>query len=356
MSAALVQLVSKGVQDVYITSNTGASLFSLKYKRHTNFSQAPKLIKTITSPEDNIIKIPVYGDLLNALWFEGEGMITKFQGARFDLYIGGTKIDSQPFDYISDIWQNYLSENFVKAMEIINNVSVANNHFIPLHFFFCDNGMYLPLIALQHHEVEIRIEFREEVTGVKCYGNYIFLDTDERNKFANASMDIIISQVQQSQHEITQNETTLDLSTINHPVKSLFFGFSAKDPIIDNDYLTFETADMYINGTVLFEDMSPLYFHIVQNYYNSQCGIINYVEDFDCPMYTRYYVYHFCKDASQYKPTGTCNFSRLDNAKIILKNITRGANRIDDNYLNVYAVSYNVLRIKEGMAGILFAN
>jgi len=39
-----------------------------------------------------------------------------------------------------------------------------------------------------------------------------------------------------------------------------------------------------------------------------------------------------------------------------LKNITRGANRIDDNYLNVYAVSYNVLRIKEGMAGILFAN
>ena len=80
------------------------------------------------------------------------------------------------------------------------------------------------------------------------------------------------------------------------------------------------------------------------------------MEDFDCPMYTRYYAYHFCKDASQYKPAGTCNFSRLDNAKIILKNITRGANRIDDIYLNVYAVSYNVLRIKEGMAGILFAN
>ena len=356
MSGALVQLVSKGAQDVYITNNDGVSLFSLKYKRHTNFSQAPKLIKTITSSKDNIIKIPVYGDLLNALWFEGEGMITKFQGARFHLYIGGTKIDSQPFDYISDVWQNYLAENFVKAMEIINNVSVANNHFIPLHFFFCDNGMYLPLIALQYHEVEIRIEFNADISGVKCYGNYIFLDTDERNRFTNASMDIIISQVQQSEHEILQNETTLDLTIINHPVKSLFFGFPAKSPIIDDDYLTFETADMYLNGTVLFEDMSPLYFHIVQNYYNSQCGIINYVEDFDCPMYTRYYAYHFCKDASQYKPTGTCNFSRLDNAKIILKNITRGANRIDDNYLNVYAVSYNVLRIKEGMAGILFAN
>ena len=60
MSAALVQLVSKGAQDVYITSNTGNSFFNLKYKRHTNFSQAPKLIKTITSSEDNVIKIPVY--------------------------------------------------------------------------------------------------------------------------------------------------------------------------------------------------------------------------------------------------------------------------------------------------------
>lgn len=356
MSGALVQLVSKGAQDVYITSNIGESFFNLRYKRHTNFSQVPKLIKTISSIDDNIIKIPMYGDIINAVWFEGENMIQKFQEARFDLYIGGVKIDSQSFDYISDIWQNYLAENFVKAMEIINNVSVANNHFIPLHFFFCDNGMYLPLIALQYHEVEIRIEFKTEVSGVKCYGNYIFLDTDERNKFTNASMDIIMTQVQKSEHEINESETTLDLSSINHPVKSLFFGFPAKQPIIDDDYLTFESADIYLNGTILIEDMSPLYFHIVQNYYNSQCGIINYVEDFDCPMYTRYYAYHFCKNASQYKPTGTCNFSRLDNAKIVLKKIARGPERVNDNYLNVYAVSYNVLRIRDGMAGILFAN
>ena len=60
MSGALVQLVSKGAQDVYITNNDGVSLFSLKYKRHTNFSQAPKLIKTITSSKDNIIKIDTF--------------------------------------------------------------------------------------------------------------------------------------------------------------------------------------------------------------------------------------------------------------------------------------------------------
>ena len=51
MSGALVQLVSKGAQDVYITSDEGASLFSMKYKRHTNFSQAPRLIKEVTTKD-----------------------------------------------------------------------------------------------------------------------------------------------------------------------------------------------------------------------------------------------------------------------------------------------------------------
>jgi len=356
MSAALVQLVSKGAQDVYITNNQGVSLFNLKYKRHTNFSHAPKLIKEVTTT-DNVIKIPVYGDLLNAIWFEGEDMINTFDGAYFHLYIGGVKIDSHSFEYLSDIWQTYLAENFVKSMEIINNVSIANNRFIPLHFFFCDNDMYLPLAAMQFHEVEIRIEFaKQNVSGIKCYGNYIFLDTEERNKFAEAQMDMLITQVQENIYDIDDTNMVLDVSNLNHPVKSIFFGFKAKSPIIEDDFLTFDGVDMYLNGTTLFENMSPLYFHIVQSYLHSKCGAINFVESENCPMYTRYYAYHFCKNASDYKPTGTCNFSRLDNAKLVIKNISRGSLRQNDNDMKLYAVNYNILRVRNGMAGILFAN
>ena len=48
-------------------------------------------------------------------------------------------------------------------------------------------------------------------------------------------------------------------------------------------------------------------------------------------------MYNFSLDVSSYKPTGTCNFSRLDNARLNISNAT-GTN------LTLYAVNYNVLR------------
>lgn len=356
MSGALVQLVSKGAQDVYITSDDGASLFSMKYKRHTNFAQAPRLIKEITT-KDNTIIIPTWGDLVNAVWFEGVDLLTKFDGAVIDLYVGGVKIDSHPYDFISDVWQNYLAENFVKAQEILNKTSQSNNKFLPLHFFFCDNDMFLPLCALQFHEVEIRINFsNQDVSGVKCYGNYVFLDTEERNKFIKTPMDLIITQVQSVKGDIQLPKTTLDISVFNHPVKSIFFGYTAQGGIIEEDKLSFSGADIYLNGTALVENMSPLYFHTVQNYLSSKFGLISFIEDQDCPLYTRYFSYHFCKNASEYKPSGTCNFSRLDNAKIVIRDIVKGTNRTLDNELTVYVVNYNVFRIRNGLGGILFAD
>jgi hypothetical protein len=102
--------------------------------------------------------------------------------------------------------------------------------------------------------------------------------------------------------------------------------------------------------------MSPVYFHIVQNYISSKFGLVNFVEDQNCPLYTRYFAFHFCKNASEYRPTGTCNFSRLDNAKIVIRDIVKGTNRTADNELTIYAVNYNVFRIRNGMGGILFAD
>jgi hypothetical protein len=155
---------------------------------------------------------------------------------------------------------------------------------------------------------------------------------------------------------VTDGYNDIDLSQFNHPVKSLFFGYTTKQAVVEKDYLTFKNADIQINGTPLLENMSPLYFHIVQNYNHTKYGIIQYDEDKDCPFYTRYFAYHFCLDASSFKPTGTCNFSRLDNAKLILRNVKKGYERGETEEITIYAINYNILRIDKGMAGVLFAN
>ena len=250
-----------------------------------------------------------------------------------------------------------MAENFVKAQEILNKTSQSNNKFLPLHFFFCDNDMFLPLCALQFHEAEIRITFaNQDVSGVKCYGNYVFLDTEERNKFIKTPTDLIITQVQNLKGDVQLPKTTLDISVFNHPVKSIFFGYTTQGGVIEEDKLSFSGADIYLNGTALVENMSPIYFHTVQNYISSKFGLISFIEDQDCPLYTRYFAYHFCRNASEYKPSGTCNFSRLDNAKIVIRDIVKGTNRTLDNELTVYVVNYNVFRIRNGLGGILFAD
>ena len=377
MSGALIQLVSRGVQDVYLNSDEGHSFFRMKFARHTNFSQAPKFIKTVTD-KDPVFTVPVLGDLVNCLWFEGVDKNSNVSSnllynSTIDLYVGGQKIDSQHYDYYADIWPNYLADTYTKSQELTNKTSVSHRNFQPLHFFFCDHGAFLPLVALQHHQVEVKINFdptslvnySETQKRINVYGNYVYLDKDERESMVKRQMDFVITQTQKVDYPLSNvfnNEiesggyNDLDLSYFNHPVKSIFFGYSATNNDPTNDRFTFKNADIHINGTPLLENMTPTYFHTVQNYYKSKYGISDYRVDSEDLMYTRYFVYHFGLNASDYNPSGSCNFSRLDNAKLILRGVEKGIIRTDQKDIYVFAVNYNVLRIKDGLAGILFGN
>jgi hypothetical protein len=378
MSGALIQLVSKGVQDMYILSDEGHSFFRMKFTRHTNFSQAPKFIKTITVDDTSII-IPVLGDIINGIWLESNGnkrgniASNLFYNSTLDLFIGGQKVDSQPYDYYSDIWPNYLGDTYTKSRELNTRASVTNPTFVPLHFFFCDHKGFLPLVALQNHQVEIRIQFDTTIVNqlpsnekdAMVYGNYVYLDKDEREALVKRQLDFVITQVQRIEaplETVVNNQldgggyNVVDLSSFNHPVKSLFWGFGALSDDFANDRFTFLNADIHLNGTSLLENMSPVYFHTVQNYYKSSFGTTEFIPENQVIFYTRYFAYHFAMNASEYNPSGTCNFSRLDNAKLILRGVEKGLDRPENQPLYVYAVNYNVLRIKDGMAGILFGN
>jgi len=365
MSGALIQLISKGVQDSYIISEEGHSFFRTKFTRHTNFSQVPKFIKSMNE-NDVSVTIPVFGDVINAIWFQGsDKLMNMFYKSTIDLYIGGQKIDSQHFDYYSDIWPNYLPDTYSKSRELNNKTTSVNPGFLPLHFFLCDHKAFLPLVALQNHEVKIKINLDTNSYNVlsddekkyEVYGNYIFLDKDEREAIVKRSIDFVITQVQRMEHPLDTNEgyNSLDISQFNHPVKSLFFGFESTTNDYINDFFTFGGVDLYINGTHLFENMKPVYFHTIQNYYKSDYGISDYDVNRNMLFYTRYYAYHFCLNASQYSPSGSCNFSRIDNAKITIRGANVAPSRKGDP-LYVYAVNYNVLRIKDGLGGILFGN
>ena len=377
MSGALIQLVSRGAQDVYLNSDDGHSFFRMKFTRHTNFSQAPKFIKTI-SDKDPVFTIPVLGDLVNSLWLEGVDKNSNVSSnllynSTIDLFVGGQKIDSQHYDYYADIWPNYLADTYTKCQELTNKTSISHRNFQPLHFFFCDYGAFLPLVALQHHQVEVRItldpaslaNYSDSQKRINVYANYIYLDKDERESMVKRQMDFIITQTQRIDFPFSNvfdntiesgGYNDLDISTLNHPVKSIFFGLSATNIDPTNDRFTFKTGDIHINGTPLLENMSPTYFHTCQNYYKSKFGVTDYRVDSEDLMYTRYFVYHFGLNASDYNPSGSCNFSRLDNAKLILRGVEKGTLRARDKDMYIFAVNYNVLRIKDGLAGILFGN
>lgn len=365
MSGALVALVAKGAQDVYLINEASeTSFFRSKFTRYKNFSQAPKRLDMSGPVQNNgTTSIPILslGDLINNVWLEGDGVLNQSGGASspsnlsgtiFELYIGGQRIDMQTFDYMADVWQVYMSDTYSKSQAINNNISQADVNFFPLHFFFCDNGSFLPLIAIQYHQIEIRITwgpYIENATGVAMYGNYVFLDTKERDELVSKpQIDMLITQVQR----IQGSTSSIDLSLFNHPVKSIFFGYPQNGDI--TAYWSFSDASIILNGTPLLEKMSPTYFYTVQAYYNTKYCRVNHNNR--KTQFTKYFMYNFCIDATSYKPTGTCNFSRLDSAVMKINGFLQYPTTPAVSDLTVYAVNYNILRLKSGISGVLFSN
>jgi hypothetical protein len=372
MSGALVDLVAKGVQDAYLTGKPEVSFFRQKYARHTNFAMKPVKLTPmgkVAANSEVSIKIPNKGDLLSYVWLElndymlgGTGIPGGGFGinadtsnpAVFELYIGGQLVDRQDATFMVLHWQKFLCDSGAKAMSIItsdeNDSSIRgdllNSQFLPLHFFFCDSYP-LPLVSLAYHEVEIKIKFSSGDPGnIGFYANYIMLDTNERDWFVNTDHSILIEQVQRlPATNGTDSNPTFDLSLLNHPVKSLHWS-----NVLASNFNTGEVM-IYLNGTQLFDDhMTDRFFTHVQGYYHSEHASELLKGTSSGGQQLK--MYSFAQKVSKHVPTGSCNFSRLDNAEMKLT----GVSPPGKNDIYLYAVNWNVLRIKQGMAGLAFSN
>lgn len=375
MSAALIDLVAKGAQDAYITGDPQVSFFRQNYKRHTNFAIKPERMDYIgTFAAGNEVMIPIRskGDLLSYVWIEApniSNVLTNTDGffssgqqdtTEFSLFIGGQEICKLDALFVQGVHNILYKDNSSKTTSTVTTAEVSDNakssgpdatgsgYFMIPFFFSEDWTKSLPLVGLQFHAVEIRIKCRSGFTPAatpKVYGTYVYLDTEERTHFVETEHELLVTQVQYQ--PMNHTDTDIDLTYFNHPVKAIHLVSSNVSGSYWAEQYSFDQATMYINGNPLFENMSNVFHHNVVPEMHTT-NLPGSTLD-SAPLYT----WPFCLSMNKSQPSGTLNFSRIDNAKLSLKGPSGGAG---SNVTRVYAVNYNILRVKNGMAGIAFGN
>jgi hypothetical protein len=348
--------------------------------------------------------------------------------------------------------------------------------YVPLEFWYCRNpGLALPLIALQYHEVKINLELRpideclfavngaltaaggskataaynKSLVAASLYVDYVFLDTDERRRFAQNPHEYLIEQLQFTGDESVGSSSNKIKLNFNHPVKELVWVVQ-KDSVVDycnavvpgsllfnalgaqpfnytdaidalpNSIAAFSTqegaasgsfvgasglfvnpganntddawiagwsaagyagpafdavgnsgvsdagafvlaetalglhcwgenpvvtAKLQLNGQDRFSEREGPYFDTVQPYQHHTRSPDTGIN-----------VYSFALRPEEHQPSGTCNFSRIDNAtlQLVLSNATVGGT--ETAKVRVYATNYNVLRVLSGMGGLAYSN
>jgi hypothetical protein len=286
MGGGLMQLVAYGAQDVYLTGNPQITFFKVVYRRHTNFSmeciqQTINGTSTIgSSSSTGTVTISRNGDLVHKMFISSEiAGITDGESIIKDveIEIGGQKIDKHTKAWIQ-IWSELSTpagkregrgrmvcskgHNKTITSNLAGPASSTSRVIVPLEFWFCRNaGLALPLIALQYHEVKLKFNFGTSAATsvgvaapVELWCDYIYLDTDERRRFAQVSHEYLIEQVQIQQFSAS---TSLKLN-FNHPVKEIIW-----TELSDTHY---GSARIELNGHDRFTKQSPEYFQLKQPY------------------------------------------------------------------------------------------
>ena len=409
-----MQLVAFGAQDIYLTGNPQITFFKVVYRRHTNFSM--ELIKQTWSGGNEttlgsrlVSTISRNGDLIHRMYIQTQ-VATNTAGYNPGAYfvdevsveIGGQEIDKHNGEFL-EIYAELTEPNSASLFGVNSRgtkfqdmsgmggkyfgaSSAVGQFWIPLRFWFNKHvGLALPLIALQYHEVKVILKTYDggasntNVSRTCCWSTitqnnlwveYIYLDTDERRRFAQVSHEYLIEQVQYESHS---SALSMDLN-FNHPVKELIWFNSIRS----NTGLRGGGENHFklvFNGHDRFEKLRWTYFTETQVWENkSGCGGLpreltgvvttdataswSPTPDATGPKSltgaqgTPGYgwntgVYSFALKPEEHQPSGTCNFSRLDSVQLV-QDVSMP--------LDIYAINYNVLRIMSGMGGLAYSN
>lgn len=440
MGGGLLQLVAYGAQDAYITGNPHITFWKVLYKRHTNFAMEAFRVNFTGAPIYGQRVVAVVNRNADLVWktyveitLPDTGAIQWTAGAQrrlgylllqqIEVEIGGQVIDRHYGEWLY-LWET-LTANMDTSLKLDSMVGGKqsgaastfqtcngrqNVLYVPLQFWFNRNpGLALPLIALQYHEVRFNITLNDAVNIVNgtptvagtiatnaaalpqlrdmaLYIDYVYLDVDERRRFAQESHEYLIDQLQyEGQQQITTSSARIDL-TLNHPVKELVWVFQdsrltdcGSSTTITNGYVQpFTYSDivdrcrLQINGQDRFDERYGDYFWKVQPYQHHTGGGFartfapnagGQVISTESPNPIN--VYSFAIQPEEHQPSGTCNFSRIDNATLVFSSVTNPTNLEDAGSFptkafpynfRMYAVNYNIFRVMSGMGGLAYSN
>lgn len=311
-----------------------------------------------------------------------------------------------------------LSETVTPAPHIGENVFSI---IIPLQFWFNENpGVFLPIVCLQHHDIKIILKINNvskviippkepdrsnkyslsynpvssitfEDLQLNCC--YVYLDKEEQQKFANSNHEYLIEQVQilpvHEDENAGQDHNIIIPLNLNHPVEEILWSIHDYDdvaeagPIWSGQKDRIKNAVIQLNGVDRFTMKEGSYFQTCQKlYHHNSINFNDYMNEMKFLITNEFHDYSFNDDRSllpfspidtfmysfslfpfKYQPTGSCNFSNIDNAILKLTfngngGICKSTSNFGLNgfYISVYAVNYNILKIKNGMALLAYSN
>jgi hypothetical protein len=288
MGGGLMQLVAYGAQDVYLTGSAQITFFKVVYRRHTNFAVepipqtfngAPDFGRTVTCT------INRSGDLITNMYAAIKlRAVTGAEGSEFGyvrrvglaivqhykIEIGGTKLDEQYGDWLN-IWYELSHKvgqerGFARMVGDVSELTTIDalskpqyQLYVPLQFWFNrNNGLALPLIALQYHDVRVTIDFRPAAQCINVASSatapsiamdeaqlvidYVYLDSEERKRFAQASHEYLFEQLQFTGSESVAGITNKYRLNFNHPSKYLVWAPHLEKYSTANEYVAYTTG------------------------------------------------------------------------------------------------------------------
>jgi hypothetical protein len=288
MSGGITQLVAVGVQDAYLSGNPEVSFFRSSYKRYTHFAASVErqLVQgSVVNNGVSLVRFEKKGDLLSHVYFTAHNKLVNGLDptvdwskiiSKVELLIGGQIIDTHDFAYMSNV-EPVIGSQTYSTRYIPDNS--ASKGFYPMKFFFCkDWQSSLPLVALQYHDVELRITWGSAIPvdsnnnsyDINCWTRFIYLDNDEREFFAKKSHDMLITQVNRS---IVSSASSYEFA-LSQPVKCIAFEaynytttYKTNPSAIGN--LKFK---IQINGNDIGDQRSLYHWQDVNQYYLTPYG------------------------------------------------------------------------------------
>ncbi len=284
-----MQLVAYGAQDVYLTGNAQITFFKVVYRRHTNFateSIEQNVQGTANFGRKLTVEVQRSGDLVTKMYFRTElpaltatanhkvAWVQRVGHALInsvELQVGGTTVDKHYGDWLN-VWYE-LARNWAHdrgydrmigntaELTTLASTQKAQTLWVPLQFSCCRNdGLALPVIALQYHDIKLQIELNSleklvnhtdktlssalsnssslSLGSTSVFVDYVYLDNEERKRFAQASHEYLFEQLQQSVESVPGKTGKFRLN-LNHPVKELVWVNRSSKFTTGNQFLAY---------------------------------------------------------------------------------------------------------------------